>query len=134
MLHPIRFPLFVALITIIAPSLWPCAICYIFSIPCINRHVIGPIRRPWDFVFSKREPFYVIIHLKDGRKIAGKYGKKSQASAYPMEEQIYLQETWSIDERTGIWSCTEGTKGVLILGKEILCLEFLEESGGNDHE
>lgn len=132
--HPARFPLLVALITIVAPALWPCLIRGILCINFVDQHVIAPIRRPWDYLFSRREPYYVIVHLKDGRRIAGKYGKDSQASVYPMEEQIYLQEIWTIDDETGEWNRVEGTKGIIILGKEILCLDLLEGSGENEDE
>lgn len=115
------------------PALWPCLLRYIFSKKCIEKHIVDPIRRPWDSLFARREPYYIIVHLKDGRTIAGMYGQDSLAAAYPMKEQLYLQETWTINTYTGQWSRVGGTKGVLILGDEILCLELLEGSNQDGH-
>ncbi len=130
--HPYLFPILTSVITIVAPAIWPCLIHKIVHIPCIAQRVIAPIRRPWDFVFAKREPYYVVVHLKDGRKICGKYGKDSHTSSYPMKEQIYLQETWGVNETTGLWTKVEGTKGILILGEEVLCLDLLEGADSNN--
>ena len=56
-----------------------------------------PTQKPWDYVFSQREPYWVKVTLKDGTKIAGRYDEKSFTSESPARE-IYLQESWIINE------------------------------------
>ena len=54
--------------------------------------------KPWDYVFSRRQAYWVIVHLRDGRKIGGRFDRKSFASSYPADEQIYIEEVWRLDE------------------------------------
>ena len=53
-----------------------------------------PIKMPWDFVFKQRQWYWVIVELKDGTKVGGKYAEHSFTSSYPAPEQIYLEEKW----------------------------------------
>lgn len=92
----------------------------------IAKYIIHPIQKPWDYVFGKKQAFWVIVHLTDGRKIGGKFDTNSFASSYPAEEQIYLEETWKLDEKGRFMKPIERSKGILLLGKEILAIEFLE--------
>jgi hypothetical protein len=67
----------------------------------------------------------VIIHLKDQRRIGGLYRGKSFASHSPAPPEIYLEEVWMLDENGGFTdSRVDSTAGVLIMGTEILALEF----------
>jgi len=90
----------------------------------IAKHIIHPFKKPWDFVFGKKEAYWVIVHLKDKRKIGGKFAKNSFASSYPSEEQIYLEEVWTLDENGKFKEPLKRSGGIIILGKEILAVEF----------
>jgi hypothetical protein len=80
-----------------------------------------------DYFFSKREPYWVIITLKSGRKIAGKYACNSCTSAYPESKEIYLEEVWKLkkDNYTFVEQI-ERTGGILITENEISTIEFLK--------
>lgn len=83
--------------------------------------------RPWDTVFRKKEPYYVKIYLKNGMTIAGIYDRNSYASRYPNPEQIYLEAVVDLDEHGYPEELPiDGSKGILISGKEIFSIEFLE--------
>jgi hypothetical protein len=45
----------------------------------------------WEYVFDKKEGFYVRIHLKAGTVIGGVYGTDSFAADPPRPSDIYLQ-------------------------------------------
>ena len=77
-----------------------------------------------NFIFGKKEVFWVIIHLEDGRKIGGKFDKDSFASSYPEEEQIYLEEVWKLDEEGKFIEPIERSKGIIILTNKVLFIEF----------
>ncbi|OOL22306.1 hypothetical protein BXQ27_23310, partial [Klebsiella aerogenes] len=62
--------------------------------------------------------------LKDGKKIAGKYGANSFASSAPEPEQIYLEEHWVLSNDGGLERPRVSTLGILILSKDIEHLEF----------
>src|ERR1017187_10130580 len=83
-----------------------------------------PEQKPWDFVFGQRNPYWIIVHLKDLRKIAGVYGGRSFASSNPAPPQIYLEEVWELDEAGHFIRAVEESEGILILESEILAVEL----------
>lgn len=117
---------FIMIILFVCPILWPIIYLYLSTQTLIAKHVIHPIQKPWDYVFGKREPFWIIAHLKDGKTIAGKYDTDSFASSYPAEEQIYLEELWHVDKQGRFMKAIERSKGVIISGRDISALEFFE--------
>ena len=78
---------------------WPFLFLRLSTWRPIAKHLLHPIRKPWDYVFGKREPFWIIVHLQNGQKIGGRFGIGSFASSDPAHEQIYLEEVWVLDER-----------------------------------
>jgi hypothetical protein len=59
----------------------------------IQKNIPHPIGKPWDYVFSKKEKYWIIVTLKNGKKIGGKHSENSFSSSSPNENQIYLEET-----------------------------------------
>lgn len=112
-------------------SLFICPICWPFLFRWMQTwriFPINPILKPWDFVFSKREPYWVIVHFKDGKYIGGVYSSESHTSTYPAKEQIYLQEVWEVDITVNppkFIKKVERTKGIIILSEEIRSIELL---------
>jgi hypothetical protein len=117
---------FLALLIVIfvIPILWPIILLKVLSWSPIAKRVIHPILKPWDYIFGKRNAYWVIIHLQDGRKIGGKYDNKSFASSYPADEQIYLEEVWELDEKSAFKKKIDRSNGIIILGKDISSIEF----------
>ncbi len=124
--HRISYFSLLLLIIFLAPILWPIVFLRLLSWPPIAKYVVSPIQKPWDYVFGKRQAFWVIVHLKDGRKVGGKYDRNSFASSNPAEEQIYVEELWELGEQGNFIKPVERSKGMVILGKEILAVEFFE--------
>ena len=78
---------------------------------------------PWDAVFSKRKSAWIIIHLKDGRKVGGKYSTTSRTSAYPNQRQIYLEELWQLNKNGGFDKPTARSGGAIFFEDDILIIE-----------
>ncbi|MGD1335891.1 DUF6338 family protein [Vibrio harveyi] len=94
-----------------------------------------PVKMPWDFVFKQRQWYWVIVQLKDGSKVGGKYAGNSFTSSYPAPEQIYLEEKWVIDEDDSFVRVRGGSAGVLIAADQISTIElFVYDTGENDDE
>lgn len=74
------------LIFFIFPIIWPILLLRLLTWRPITKYFNSPIPKPWDYIFLKRESFWIIVHLKDGRKIGGMYDHDSFASLYPIEE------------------------------------------------
>jgi hypothetical protein len=107
------------------PAAWPVLFLRMRRQPWIARRIASPYARVWDDFFANRTPYWVIIHLKDQRRIGGLYRGKSFASHSPAPPEIYLEEVWMLDENGGFTdSRVDSTAGVLIMGTEILALEF----------
>lgn len=119
---------FVSLLIIIfvIPILWPIALLKILAWSPIAKRVIHPVLKPWDYVFGKKRVLWTIVHLKDGRRIGGKYDKGSFSSSFPAEEQIYLEEVWRLDKNGVFIKRIERSRGIIILGSEISSVEFFE--------
>lgn len=83
-----------------------------------------PTEKPWDYVFTQREPYWAKVTLKNGTVIGGLYAFKSFASSAPADEQIYLEETWILNDKGGFVRKKNHTEGVLIISDEISHIEF----------
>ena len=59
----------------------------------------------------KREPVFVVVRLSDNTEIGGAFSTQSQASSYPLPEQIYLEQVWSLDEEGRFDKPIENSKG-----------------------
>jgi len=124
--HRFLYFLSIFIIIFVAPIVWPIVFLKLSSWPPFKKHIKHPIEKPWDYVFRQRKAFWVIVHLNNGKKVGGMLGKNSFASSYPTEEEIYLEELWELDDEGRFIKPIERSKGMIILGGEILAVEFFE--------
>ena len=96
----------------------------------LRERALGVIKRPWDMIFNKKHGFCVMVHLKNGTKIGGLYSTKSAISYHPNEEQIYLEKVLLFNADGTVTSNPE-SKGVIIMGSEILLIELFNEGEKN---
>ncbi|BFL83828.1 DUF6338 family protein [Shewanella baltica] len=124
--HPSMYKLFYLFVLFISPIvlvlLWKKIRCFAF----FQENAPHPIQKPWDYVFSQRQWYWVIITLKNGEKIAGKYASKSFASSNPAPEQIYLEERWVLKDDDSFDRERNGTAGIIILSAEIATVELIK--------
>jgi hypothetical protein len=114
------------LVLFVAPIVWPVLYLSFSRFSPVARYVVHPIQSPWDYIFGKRDPFWVIVHLRDCRRIGGKYGTASFASSYPSGESLYMEELWELDKKGRFVKPVHGSKGMVIFGKEVVGVEFFE--------
>lgn len=120
------FTLLAMLALFVLPILWPILFVRLQSWPPAAAYLRHPIEKPWDYVFGSKDPFWVIVHLKDGRRVAGKFYSNSFASSYPAEEQIYLEEMWRLDDDGKFIEPVDRSRGVIVLRSEIALVELFE--------
>lgn len=108
----------------IAPVLWVLLWKFLRTREFFQRNAPHPIKKPWDYVFSQRKPYWIKITLKSGAVIGGKFSSKSFASSAPAPEQIYLEESWVIGTGGAFERPKSGTAGVMILSNEISYIEL----------
>lgn len=124
--EPTLHALFWGAVVLVMPVLWPCAIWGLRRLSLVQRLLPHPVGKPWDYVFRERRPFWLIITLKDGRKVGGRYDSKSFATSSPHEEQIYLQEAWEINGDGGLERPRVESAGIMVLGGEIATVELFK--------
>lgn len=112
------------LVFLIAPMSWPVFVRWLLTSPFLAHFVVSPIKRPWDYVFGKREAYWVIVHLKNGEAVGGKFDRSSFASSYPMEEQVYIEELWELDANLQFVQPIDRSKGAILFKSEIKAIEF----------
>lgn len=122
--HPVLYVFFYTFVLLIAPVLWACGFLWLRKTEILQRSIAHPTGKPWDFVFSKRVCYWIVVTLNDGRQIGGYYGRHSFASSNPSPEQIYLEKCWVIGEGGGFDRERSNTAGVIILAKDIVTLEL----------
>lgn len=132
-IHPDKYVLFYMCVLFVVPAMLAILWRYIRECDFIQKFVPHPTTKPWDHVFSKRQTYWMIVTLKNGNKIAGKYGSASFVSSYPAEEQIYLEEEWVLNEDEGFDRMVEQTAGIIIMPSEIALVE-LKKDGKPENE
>lgn len=125
--HPFWYYVASVLILFVAPILWPIGYLKIMSLQFFSERTIHPVPKPWDYVFSKGESMWVIIHMKDGRRIGGRYDAHSFASSFPAEEQIYIEEVWCLDEHGRFKDAIEGSRGLIVSRPDFEAIEFFQQ-------
>jgi len=121
------------LVVLICPALWPGIFYKLSKWNPISKHIVSPILRPWDYLFSGQatgsRSFWVIVHLNDEehKKIGGRFGRRSYASSYPHEEQIYLERIYPLTEDGEFEDDPiPSSEGMIIFGRDILAVEFFK--------
>lgn len=126
-LHQLWYYIISLVILFVFPIAWPFIFLRTLSLRLVRRKIIDPILKPWDRVFRQREDYWVVVHLKDGRMVGGRYGSKSTASSYPADEQIFIEEVWSIDQKSGTFlTRVDQTGGMLISKGDFEIIEFFK--------
>ncbi|MCO5937224.1 DUF6338 family protein [Mucilaginibacter sp. RB4R14] len=122
-IFPTGFFLSIFVVFIVGPFFWPLILNRILRSEIIKPYVISSSKSAWDFHFTKRKASWIIVHLKDGRKIGGKFGSKSFAAPYPCKETIYIEELWKLESDRFI-NIIPQTAGILIISDDIFAIEF----------
>lgn len=123
--HPNWFIAFCVGLLFVAPTVSSLIFYRLRRARWVGRWLPHPVGKPWDFVFARRESFYVIIKLKSGQRIGGFYGGESFSSSAPCEEQIFIETVWDVDEDQGFVQKHVRSRGMLISGANIETIEFI---------
>jgi len=122
--HEILYWVSIIFIFVVCPIIWPFVYVWVSKFKVFKKYLLSPINQPWDKIFSKRDSYWIIVHLKNGKTIRGKYTTKSCASAFPRERQIYLEEVWNKGKTGGFGKKIDRTRGMIIFESEISYVEF----------
>ena len=111
---------------VIAPIFTPLLLRRMRNVKWIRDHTLRPEATAWDYVFSSRKPYWVILHMKDGKDIGGVYADKSFTSAYPYKQDIYLEELWRLDSDNKFKEQIKGSAGIWVSVEDVSSIEFFK--------
>jgi hypothetical protein len=86
---------------LIAPTLWPFLLVGLISFLENKNIILSQQPTSWDHFFRRRQGrqgCWIVVHLRDGRRLGGKFGRNSYASAYPTPGHLYIEQLWRLDE------------------------------------
>lgn len=90
-------------------------------------HFAHRVPTAWDFRFGRlAEGAYILITLKDGSTVAGRWARGSFASSAKDGKDIYVAEVWEVPA-TGGWVQLTPPRGLLLSGDDI---RYVESFGG----
>lgn len=109
---------------VILPAIWPFVLAGIVQVLQRWNIILIPARGASDYVFELRERFFIIVHLKDGRRIGGYYGANSFAGLYPDSGHLYLEEMWNLDAAGTFVDPVPDSKGIILKPDDYAFLEL----------
>ena len=122
--------MFYLLVLLVAPAFWAGLYKAARATGLLQRMLPHPTEQAWDYVFSQRQPCWMIVTLNDGTKIAGKFGNRSFASSTSTSGQIFLEETWLLNDHGGFERPRSETSGTLIVSGDIRLVEMFRMTWG----
>jgi len=122
--HPNYYFFFYFFVLFISPVIIVFIWKWIRSTNIAQKNAPHPTAKPWDYIFAQRKPYWVKVVLENGTIIGGRYSDKSFAASAPAVEQIYLEETWVLNQSGGFERMKNDTAGVIILSKNISHIEL----------
>jgi hypothetical protein len=130
--HPLLCDAFYVFVVLVAPVLWAVLLRRVRLTSFVQALMPHPTARPWDYFFSRRLSYWVIVTLKDGKQVAGRYGSSSFASSAPASGQLYLEETWVLNDAGGFERPRVDSAGIMILSADIETIEFFNMTYGGE--
>jgi hypothetical protein len=113
-----------ASILIVGPVLWPALFVITIRSRKLMRHLQLPYPTAWDAFFDRRNPCFLLVHLKDGGVIGGYFGFDSFAGAFPHEGDLYIEAVYSLDEDGHFAGPVEDTQGLLLRRDDYTYIEL----------
>ena len=113
------------IVFILAPLVWPYLVRTLVNIPWVSKRIVHPAPKAWDHFFGRHMECFVLARLKNGRLLGGVMSSASFASSYPSDEDIYMEEVWSITENGEFLNPLPDSRGALVSRSECEYIQFI---------
>jgi hypothetical protein len=90
--------------------------------------ILRRAKTAWDEFFLRRQSCWIIVHLKDGRRMGGFFGDRSFASLYPNSGHLYVQELWKLGPNGEFESRVERSQGIVLRPDDYQMVEVFKEA------
>jgi hypothetical protein len=124
--HPVWYSFAMTITFLAAPICWPILLVRLMKWKWLMSKFQLPYPTAWDYFFDKREPAFVLVHLKNGNKIGGFCGDASYATSFPREGSLYLQSVIKVNNAGEFLESIEGSNGMLLNRDDYELIEFFK--------
>jgi hypothetical protein len=115
---------------VILPAIWPFPALWLMRTLQTLNIILITSRSAWDDVFLRDEPYFIIVHLKDGARVGGYYGPNSFAGLYPISGHLYLEQLWYMDESGKFTSPVLDSRGLILRPSDYKYVELMAVPNG----
>ena len=116
----------VVIIFILGPVAWPFVFVKIIRSERLMKHLQMPYPTAWDAFFDRRQPCFLLVHLKDGTIIGGYFGPGSYAGAFPQDGDLYIAAVYQFDDAGNFAQPVPYTRGVLLRKEDYAYIEVFD--------
>lgn len=110
----------------VAPTLWPFLLVRLIGLLESKNIILSQQPTSWDHFFRRQQGCWIVVHLRDGRRLGGKFGRNSYASAYPNPGHLYIEQLWSLDEDGRFVHELPRSMGVVLRPEDYYVVELYE--------
>lgn len=113
---------------VVVPALLP--VLLNFGLRWLERHgrILRRAKTGWDEFFLRRQSCWIIVHLKDGRRMGGFFGDRSFAGLHPNSGHLYVQELWKLGPNGEFESKIEDSQGIVLRPDDYQMIELFKEA------
>jgi hypothetical protein len=86
---------------------------------------IHPVASAWDRAFLREDRPWLIVMLKEGKRLGGRWDDVAVASSDPNERDLFLGNVYLVSDE-GTWTRNETSMGMLIKADQINLIEFIK--------
>lgn len=113
---------------VIVPALLPILLNFVLGKLEHRGYVLRRAKSAWDNFFLRRQSCWIIVHLKDGRRMGGYFGRKSFASLYPSSGHLYVEELWSLGPNGEFEAPIDRSEGLILRPGDYHLVEVFKEA------
>lgn len=124
--HPYYYTAGLMMVLLVLPLAWPFLYRCLIKWQWLASKILLPYPTAWDYFFSRREPIFVLVQLRNGSKIGGYYGLQSYATSFPTEGDVYLETLYYLDEDGKFTEPIDGSDGAIIRKDQYDLIEFFK--------
>lgn len=121
-----RLYLLAVVVVFVAPAIWPVLLLQFMRFAENRGWILRSVNSAWDQFFLQKESCWVIVHLHNGKRIGGFFGRDSYASLYPEPGSIYIQQIWNLDDDGKFLEAVPDSKGMIFRPADYHLIEFKE--------
>ena len=132
--HPVIYIFGMMIVLLITPIVWPYAWSKLIRSKKLMSRLQLPYPSAWDYFFDQRRTAFLLIHLKNGKKIGGYYGPASFATSFPREGDVFLEASVKVDDEGHFLSAVDNSIGLLIKKEQYDFIEFFQSPGKTAEE